>query len=317
MVTSTEPIVMTLRSTLLAAATLLGTAILPSTATATMQITFPSNATGDTRLGYPLKLLQLALDKAGVDYTLVAKPRPDSNKRVALLMKEEGAYDVAFFGTRPELENTLRPIRFPIHRGLLGNRVAITHRDNLDRFDSFDSLEDFRSLSICQGLGWSDTQILESVGLNVVTGAYANLFQMANANRCDVYTRAVFEAYHEVDERSGQLPNLTVDDSILIRYRLASFIFVNPEREELAQAIEAGLEIAMQDGSFRTLFEAEPIHRIAKENLGQTARNCIEIKNPFLTEETAAIPDKYWNGFDFEAETAARGCTLVGTLSSE
>lgn len=307
---------MSIRSALFSITTLLSAATFPVTTHAAMQITFPSNAPGDARLAYPLKLLQLALDKAGVEYDLIAKPRPDSNKRVALLMKDEGAYDVAFFGTRPELEETLRPIRFPIHRGLLGNRVAITHRDNLDRFDTFDSLEDFQSLSICQGLGWSDTEILESVGLTVVKGNYANLFQMANANRCDVYTRAVFEAYHEVDDRIGSLPNLTVDDSILIRYRLASFIFVNPEREELAKAIEEGLDIAMQDGSFRALFEAEPIHRMAKENLGQSARNCIEIENPLLTEETAAIPAKYWNGFDFEEEAAVRDCTLVGTLSS-
>lgn len=91
-----------------------------------MEIVFPASENTDSRLEYPLQLLELALSKSGQPYTLVPKQRPESNKRLALLMQDEGTYDVAFFGTRPELEENLRPIRFPIHRGLLGNRVAAT-----------------------------------------------------------------------------------------------------------------------------------------------------------------------------------------------
>ena len=286
--------------------------VLGSAASA-MNVVYPQTEASDGRLSYPLKVLELALEKAGVDYTLVPKPRPDSNKRLALLIAEDGAFDVAFFGTRPELEQQLRPIRFPIHRGLLGNRVAITHRQNLSRFDEFDTRDEFMSLRICQGLGWSDTRILENSGFGVVTGNYEDLFQVANANRCDAYMRAVFEAYHEVEARGSALQNLVVDDSILIKYRLASFIFVNPKREDLAKAIEAGLEIAMKDGSFRALFEAEPIHAEARDRLNASARNCIEIENPFLTAETASIPDIYWGGFDF-GDGNSEGCRVVAEI---
>ena len=279
-----------------------------------IDITYPKNKEGDARLEYPLALLELALTKAGLDYTLVPKERPDSNKRVAVLMEEEGTFDVAFFGTRPELEERLRVIRFPMWRGLLGHRVAITHRDTLARLDEVDTLEEFMELSICQGVGWSDTKILEAAGFDVVTGAYENLFKVVNAERCDAYTRAVFEAYHEVNDRSGAMPDLVVDDSIMIKYRLASFIFVNPEKEELAQAIERGLEIAMEDGSFRELFETTPIVIEARELLNVGARHCIEIANPLLSPETSAIPDAYWGGFDFSDGDAAESCTLVGSI---
>ena len=287
-----------------------------SSAAHSMDITYPANADGDTRLEYPLALLELALTKAGVDYTLVPKERPGSNTRVAVLMEQEGTFDVAFFGTRPDLEERLRPIRFPIHRGLLGFRVAITHKDNLAKLDEVNTPEEFLELSVCQGLGWSDTAILQEAGFFVVTGDYHNLFKVVNARRCDLYTRALFEAYGEVDQRQSELPDLVVDDSILIRYRLASFIFVNPAKEELAQAIERGLEVAMQDGSFRRLFESATVHVEARKRANVSARHCIDIPNSLLSPETAAIPDDYWGGFDFgDAEDGAGPCDIVGSVS--
>lgn len=281
-----------------------------------MEIVYPQSDSGDSRLSYPVALLELALTKAGVDYTLVPKERPESNKRLAALMEQEGTFDVAFFGTRPELEDRLRPIRFPIHRGLLGYRVAITARDNLERLDEIDTVDDFLSLRICQGLGWSDTEILESAGFQVETGKYQNLFRVVNAGRCDIYTRAVFEAYNEVAERQDTLTNLVVDDSILIRYRLASFIFVNPAREDLALAIETGLAIAQEDGSFRALFEAAEVHAEARERTNIAARHCLDVANPLLSPETAAIPDEYWGGFSFE-EGLDQGndCVVVGSVA--
>ena len=197
-----------------------------------------------------------------------------------------------------------------------GIRVAITHKDNLAKLDEVNTPEEFLELSVCQGLGWSDTTILEEAGFFVVTGDYHNLFKVVNARRCDLYMRALFEAYGEVDQRQSELPDLVVDDSILIRYRLASFIFVNPAKEELAQAIERGLEIAMQDGSFRQLFESAAVHAEARERANVGARNCIDIQNPLLSPETAAIPDDYWGGFDFgDDEDGSGSCDVVGSIS--
>lgn len=186
----------------------------------------------------------------------------------------------------------------------------------MERLSEINSVAGFMNLNICQGLGWSDTKILKASNFTVTTGSYQELFKMVVAKRCDAYPRAVFEAFHEVAERAETMPELSVDRSILIRYRLASFIFVNPNREELAQAIERGLEIAMQDGSFQALFESAAVHIEARENLNEAARHCLEIENPFLTPETAAIPPHYWAGFSFDTAEGESQCRLVGRLDA-
>ena len=277
-------------------------------------VTYPQLADNDRRYDYPLDVLELALTKAGLDYTLAPKPEPASHQRMATLMKEKGDWTVGFFGADPFYEDNLRPIYFPLYRGLLGNRIAIIHKDNADRFDEIDTHNEFMALSICQGLGWGDTNILEAAGFNMVKSNYENLFKMTHAKRCDAYTRAVFEPYAEVEGHSAELPNLMVDDSILIRYRLAFLMYVDPSQEELAQAIERGLTIAMEDGSFQALFEAAPTIAEAKAKVNDSARTCIEVANPFMSDALRAIPDEYWNGFNFgDTGEDAAGCHLISS----
>lgn len=275
-------------------------------------ITYPQLADNDRRYDYPMELLELALAKANVDYTLEPKPEPASHQRMATLMKEKGDWTVGFFGADPFYEENLRPIHFPLYRGLLGNRIAIIHRDNADLFNEIDTYEEFMALSICQGLGWGDTNILEAAGFNMVKSNYENLFKMTQAKRCDAYTRAVFEPYAEVEGHAAALPDLMVDDSILIRYRLAFLMYIDPSQEKLAQAIETGLNIAMEDGSFQALFEAAPTIAEAKAKVNDSARTCIEIDNPFMSEAIRAIPDEYWGGFVFGSSAdGTAGCQLI------
>lgn len=293
----------------------LGLSLVAAAATAEpVTITYPQLADNDRRYDYPMELLELALTKAGVDYTLEPKPEPSSHQRMATLMKEKGEWTVGFFGADPFYEETVRPILFPLYRGLLGNRIAIIHKDNAGRFDEIDTYEEYKELSICQGIGWGDTNILEAAGFNMVKSNYENLFKMTHAKRCDAYTRAVFEPYAEVEGHAAELPNLMVDDSILIRYRLAFMMYIDPSQEELAQAIERGLEIALADGSFQALFEAAPTIAEAKAKVNDSARTCIEIDNPFMSEAVRQIPDEYWAGFNFGGgEGGAEGCRLISS----
>lgn len=280
----------------------------------TFDITIPQLEEHDRRYDYPLQLLELALTKAGADYTFTSKPEPTSHKRMASLMKESGEWTIGFFGFDPFNEETLRPIHFPLYRGLLGNRIAIIHKDNAVRFDEIDTLEEYMELSICQGLGWGDTPILEAAGFNVVKSGYESLFQMTQAKRCDAYTRAVFEPYAEVEGHKEQLPDLMVDDSIMIRYRLAFLMYVDPAQEELAQAIERGLAIALEDGSFQKLFESDPTVSEAKELVKENQRTCLEIPNPSISGPLNELPDEYWAGFNFGGTGGeSNGCRLIGS----
>lgn len=283
-----------------------------SSADNTFEITYPQLSESDRRYDYPMALLKLALDKVDAEYTLIPRPEEPSHRRMSRMMESDGAWSVAFFGTSPEFESRLRPIRFPLYRGLLGNRIAITNINNLDRFAAITTAQEIMDLRLCQGIGWTDTAILEAAGFDVVTGEYTNLFQVTHANRCDAYTRAVFEPYAEVASHRERLPDLVVDTSLLIRYRQPFFIFVDPAQDELANAIEEGLNIALSDGSFEELFVSAPTIAEARELVNESDRVCIEIANPFLTAETRALPDMYWQGFSFGAGEVGNGnCRLL------
>ena len=124
-----------------------------------LRVTYTDNPEGDARLAYEIRLLDLALSKTGREYELIPKLRPASNERVVFLMQSEGAYDVAFLGARPEIEDRLIPVRFPTYRGLLGYRIGIIRQEDKERFAQIETLHDFRSLRMCQGTGWTDTRI--------------------------------------------------------------------------------------------------------------------------------------------------------------
>ena len=279
---------------------------------APVEITWPQLEEGDLRHDYPMQVLELALNKAGVEYTLAPRPVIASQVRMTRMMETEGAWTVGFFGANPDFEERLRPIRFPLFRGLLGARIGITHTDNLDRFAGVSTAEELMALSICQGIGWTDTEILSEAGFNVVPGEYDDLFKVTHSKRCDMYTRAVFEPFAEVNSRADTLPNLVVDPSLLIRYRFPYFMYIDPSNEELAVAIEEGLAIAMEDGSFQELFLSTPTVVEAQTLVNEGDRVCVNVENPFLTPETQALGDEYWQGFSFASDGSnAGGCRLL------
>jgi len=244
---------------------------------------------------FALATLDLAMKAAKASYTV---------REVEIVMERTRALAELASGTTINLhwtsmearaERGLNVVRIPIHRGLIGYRVFLIRRDRQPDFDRIDTLEDLRSMTGVQGLGWIDTDIMRNAGLPVqTTSTYETIFRMVDVGRVDYFPRGVIEAYPDLDSRLSTDPGLAVENRLLLAYRSDFLFYVSPDHELLAATIARGFAAAWRDGSYLKLFNSHPYIQNALKRSNLSGRKLIWIDNPFLSEEDRAIPEMYW-----------------------
>lgn len=241
---------------------------------------------------YLQALLQLAVEHSGSDWEFVEAHDAMTQARVIReLAGCTGRVDLIWTMTSIEREGQMLPVRIPVDRGLIGHRIALVRRADADRWAGLTGLEQLRHCIAGQGHDWPDTDILRANGLPVQSASrYELLFDMLRRGRIDYFPRAVFEID---DELAGPLAqDLVVEPNLLIRYPAASYLFVRPDRPQLAADLERGLESALADGSFRRLFQHHFGDLIARHRLAQRA--VLSLHNPLLPPATPLQRPALW-----------------------
>jgi ABC-type amino acid transport substrate-binding protein len=235
---------------------------------------------GDVHAAFALAVLDLAMKAANADYSI----------RQANVVMERGralaelAHD----------DTILNVVHIPIHRGLIGYRVFIIRKDRQPDFDRINGLDDLKALTAGQGLGWIDTEIMRRAGLNVQTSTYETLFTMTQGGRVDYFPRGVIEAFAELDARKQAVPDLVVENRLLLLYRSDFLFYVARSQRELAATIEKGFTAAYRNGSYMKLFNSHPYIQKPLGRANLAGRKVIRLDNPYLSEEDRRIPDEYW-----------------------
>jgi membrane-bound lytic murein transglycosylase MltF len=85
---------------------------------------------------------------------------------------------------------------------------------------------------------------------------------------------------------------MVIDPYIALYYPTAVYFFVRKNDQQLHDAIESGLQIAIKDGSFDRLFYQYFGDLITKAKLNK--RQIFEINNPFLPKETPLADTRLW-----------------------
>jgi hypothetical protein len=259
-----------------------------------MVLIYPrSESSTDTQYLYDYELLRQALEAT------VASHGPYELRQSAASMNQARAGDeiaagsglVNIFARSTTLEHEQRflPIRIPIDKGLISYRVFLIRHDMQQRFAAVASLDDLRNYSVGSFPTWADTRILREGGFKVVTGdSYEGLFRMLVARRFDFFSRSADEAYREFDERRDLLPDMLVEDKLLLHFPTTRLFFVqrSDEGQKLASRVEAGLNRMIKDGSFDAYFLRAKGPLIERAHL--TTRKVFRIDNPFLSLETQA-----------------------------
>ena len=248
-------------------------------------------AEADARLDYPVRLLELALKKSGVDFDMRSEARPMPQSAAIKRLAAGVELNVVWSMTTREREEQLLPIRIPIDKGLFGYRIAFVSRSQPDMLATVKNLQNLSQLTAGQGHDWPDTDILRSNGLRVATTAqHQSLFPMLAAGRFDYFPRSVLEVWDEIGMPGAQ--DAVVDNNVLIHYPAAIYFFVNKKDRSLANILKTGLTRAKADGSFDALYYERFGPTLKRANL--RGRTLIELRNPLLPPETPLRNKALW-----------------------
>lgn len=246
----------------------------------------------DANAQYAIGLLKLAISKLEKPYNV----NVTHGELTAMRLKESvksGSIDVIWTATNNDLENELIPVRVPLDKGLLGYRIFILHKDNKRLLDNVNTIDELRRFTMGQGRGWSDADILRSNGFNVILAPkYEGLFHMIDGKRFQLFPRGVNEPFSEIEKRPDL--DLSIDDNIMLVYRMPYYFFINPAKKQLADDIEKGLITAINDGSFDKYFYESETTKKAIQNVKFNSRRVFELNNPNLPPQTPINNPKLW-----------------------
>ncbi|UTF61594.1 ABC transporter substrate-binding protein [Gilvimarinus sp. DA14] len=260
-----------------------------------LQVRYPEYVGDDpvfSRLtDYFADLLDLALAKSGRTYHLVPVPGQAVTDRRAMRNLDSGVYDVNFMHTSPDRETTLRPIYFPMFKGLAGWRLLLVRETDASRFDRKLTPGEFKRLRAGLGHDWPDVRYMKANGYEVVTSVNRDsLINMLIGDRIDYVSRSVIEVWDEL-EHYRQMP-LAVACCVAIHYPSAFYMFTARDNEALADLLRQGLHSALEDGSFDQLFLRYYGEVIERSRLSE--RRIYQLYNPDLSDSTPLEHSDLW-----------------------
>ncbi|UTA46414.1 transporter substrate-binding domain-containing protein [Simiduia sp. 21SJ11W-1] len=245
---------------------------------------------------YIRTLLQLALIRSkSAHETITLAPIEEDLTQARLIAELQRGHilDIIWTMTSREREATMLPVRIPLLKGLLGQRVFLIRADRQADFEKVSTLSELTEFTAGQGAHWPDTEILRANGLPVLTSTrYELLFSMLRGGRFDYFPRGVNEAWAELDAHPNE--GLTVESTLLLSYPAPMYFFVRKGNEALAKRLEQGLELMIADGSLDALIESHPSLMQFVKKADVKSRKVFKLNNPDLPAETPLHQPKYW-----------------------
>jgi len=211
---------------------------------------------------------------------------------IAALLQDTGN-SVLWTMTSEMREQTMRPIRVPLMKGLMGYRLLVIRKEDEAKFAKVNTKEDLLAFRVGQGTHWPDTDILRANRFHLMEAmAVDNLYKMLIAKRFDFFPRGVTEAYREGALIQPQ--NLMIEPHLLLHYRTDLYFFVNKKNIELAKRLEKGWAIILKNGEYEKFFMGQERVKVALEILKSRNYKIIELDNPFLSPESSELNAAYW-----------------------
>lgn len=252
----------------------------------------------DNRYQYQWAVLQSALDittKEYGDYKMIAAKTMTERRQVREMISASGSITVMFLDSNPEFEGKLIPVRIPVDKSLVGYRVLLIRKEDKNKFEKVQTLDQLRAFSYGQGQDWIDVKILRANQFKVVTGSnYEGLFVMLSHGRFDVFPRGANEILGEYEAHKEKLPNLYIEKNIILYYPLPMYFWFSKttQGKKLAERTEEGMWTMIQKGTLDKLFNRYHAESIKKLELNK--RKVFRIDNPLLVPETPLDDKKLW-----------------------
>lgn len=227
---------------------------------------------------YYSNLLKLALTKTiptHGNYELIFIPVMPITNRL-LRDVERGEVDVTWMPYAKDLKYDLTPIKIRLLKSLSDYRVFLIRKQDAEKFSGVKNLQDLRKFKGGLGSHWPDRQVMEENGLPLVLSlSYFNLFKMLKSNRFDYFSRGIYQVRTEVDTYRNQ--GIILEKYLFLRYENPVYFYLHKDNQQLAERIETGLKIAINDGSFNELFSSIENLRWGEKLLEEKHRTVIQL----------------------------------------
>ncbi|MDR3668128.1 MAG: transporter substrate-binding domain-containing protein [Ignavibacteriaceae bacterium] len=252
----------------------------------------------DKRYIYHWDILRTALEKTKQkygNYRMIPSEVMTEKRQAYELENATGKLTIMCLGSTPDLEKRLHPIRIPVDKNLNGYELFLIRKEDKDRFKNIKTLDDLKKYTFGLGFGWIDTDILRANGIKVVTASnYDGLFEMLINKRFDIALRSAGEILWEEETRKDKLPDLMIEENILIYYPLPMYFWFSKTEDgrRLSTRVEEGMKMMINDGTFDEIFAKYENNKIAKLNLKN--RRIIKLENPFMDPNTPIKEKKLW-----------------------
>lgn len=247
---------------------------------------------GTEREDYSIRLLQHALSyTTNQNYQTKPLGYYMPKQRAFDLMERAKGLDVMTGSATHERIEKYQAVYFPILRGLNGVRVSLVNAKQPDILKPVYSLSSLKKLVAGQFSTWSDTTIMKQNGLSVAGGTdVKGVYGMLHKQRVDHFPRSVLEVAWDLT--THQYLDIQIDEHVIIQYPSAYYFYVKKGNDELAKAIEFGLNASVNDGSFFNLFESFHGELLAPLKLDKRA--VIKLTNPLLPKEALIANKALW-----------------------
>jgi hypothetical protein len=165
-----------------------------------------------------------------------------------------------FYGMQSKEKNSseqLVLVRNALTNGLVGRRVLLVRRSDIDAFAQVRSVEDLKRTGLIAGFGagWGDVKVWKTAGLPLYEHAapWNTIYAMVNAgNRhVDYLPRSVIE----VSEEARLHPELVVEQHLLLDYRGDFAFYLTASAASYRPIIERALKEAEASGLKARLIE--------------------------------------------------------------
>jgi hypothetical protein len=196
--------------------------------------------------------------------------------------------------TQPEWESSkLITIRIPVDKGINEYRIFFIRKDDQTRFSAIKKVEDLKSMTLGVGHAWSTYKVFRELGFKTAPSSdWEGLYRMLAVKRFDYFPRALSEIFVEYDDRKKTIPDLAIEQSLVIYFPLPKYFFVSPKYPRLAERIETGFKQMILDGSFDALFFKYHAGLIRRANF--KSRRLFRLPNPLLSPQTPLSVPEYW-----------------------
>lgn len=264
----------------------LGGNVFADTQPATLKVVLPFiKASAPSHQRYFPQALSLALDKTVATdgpYEITYFANNFTSARIIAELKYGRSINVLWTSPDEERERELLAVRVSLLQGLNSHRIFLIRKQDREKFKAIQSLDELRRFRAGSVSNWPDTQVMQNSDLPVVTSAhYDLLFTMLAGKRFDYFPRGLYEVWDE--QRDHESKNLVIEESLMLYYPAPIYFFVNPRDKKLANRIERGLKIAMEDGSFNELFFSVPGFKRGYEEMSNKNRRVFDLEQATVT----------------------------------